>query len=264
MPDLAGWHDWGLPVTRAPHVVRELSGGRTNRTFLIEADTKRWVLRMNARNDADPGIDREREIEVHTAAANAGIAPPIAYASPGKGILITEYVDGVHWTAADLRDSTKVPRLCALMQHVHRLQVNTAVLDYYVHCERYWRQLEAAAVDIPTELNQQREAIRVADHRPTLEDAYLCHHDFTPHNVVECDGRLTLLDWEYAARGAVAFDYAALSVAWSLPLDVVLALVDVRPEELAYAIALYRLTCRLWSLLHDDSKHRLGLQPSSQ
>ena len=47
---------------------------------------------------ADPGLDRDRELALHTAAAGAGIAPQIIYACPDHSCLITDYVEGRLWT----------------------------------------------------------------------------------------------------------------------------------------------------------------------
>jgi hypothetical protein len=56
------------------------------------------VLRLNENATSDPGLDRARELTLHTAAANAGIAPQVVYADPSHFCLITDYLDGRLWT----------------------------------------------------------------------------------------------------------------------------------------------------------------------
>ena len=66
----------------APYSQELLGGGKVNRSFLVRTRRGRFVVRLNENTDVDPGLDRAREIALHTVAAGAGIAPHIIYACP--------------------------------------------------------------------------------------------------------------------------------------------------------------------------------------
>jgi aminoglycoside phosphotransferase (APT) family kinase protein len=76
-----------------------LGGGKVNRSFLVRTRRGRFVVRLNESASADSGLDRDRELLLQSAAANAGIAPHVIYACPDRSCLITDYVEGRLWTS---------------------------------------------------------------------------------------------------------------------------------------------------------------------
>ena len=70
-------HVPGCEDGEAPYSQELIGGGRVNRAFLVRTRRGRFVVRLNENTAADPGLDRERELTLHRAAAQAGIAPPI-------------------------------------------------------------------------------------------------------------------------------------------------------------------------------------------
>lgn len=81
-----------------PYSQELIGGGRVNRSYLVRTRRGRFVVRLNDNTASDPGLDRERELALHAAAASAGIAPPVIHASPDRSAFITEYLDGRLWT----------------------------------------------------------------------------------------------------------------------------------------------------------------------
>lgn len=88
----------GCEEGEPPYSQELIGGGRVNRSFLVRTRRGRFVVRLNDNTNSDPGLDRERELALHAAAAEAGLAPPVVYATPDRTALITEYVDGRLWT----------------------------------------------------------------------------------------------------------------------------------------------------------------------
>ena len=248
---LSGWRSWDVPFS-APRLVRKLAGGRTNRSYLIEADGRDWVLRVSASDFARLGIDRHREAAILKHVTAAGIAPATAYCSVEQGILISEYIEGHQWSPGALADPEKLERLLSLIERAHALLVDVAAIDYYAHAEYYWRRLLDTGMDISDDISEERTQIMARHdiHPDRNQDDRLCHHDLTPENLIERDGRLYLLDWEYAAPGSSAFDYAAMAIEWGLPLEHVHEISGIDLTVLNDAARLYLYTCRLWGLLN--------------
>jgi len=91
-------HVPGCEDGEAPYSQELIGGGKVNRSFLVRTRRGRFVLRLNENATSDPGLDRTRELTLHTAAANAGIAPQVVYADPRHFCMITDYLDGRLWT----------------------------------------------------------------------------------------------------------------------------------------------------------------------
>ena len=91
-------HVPGCEDGEPPFSQEMIGGGKVNHSFLVRTRRGRFVVRLNENTGADPGLDRDRELALHTAAAGAGIAPQVVYAAPDRSCLITDYVDGRLWT----------------------------------------------------------------------------------------------------------------------------------------------------------------------
>ena len=92
-------HVPGCEDGELPYSQELIGGGKVNRSFLVRTRRGRFVVRLNENAAADPGLDRERELALHT---RGGAAPAsrrtVVYAAPDRSCLITEFVDGRLWT----------------------------------------------------------------------------------------------------------------------------------------------------------------------
>jgi thiamine kinase-like enzyme len=227
--------------------VRELGGGRSNRSYLLESAGQRMVLRINAAQATLPGIGRRHEAEIWRAASDVGIAPPLVHADPAGKFLVSTYIE------SDLPDRPQDdPALAAqaleLLQRTHRLDVHAPAIDYAAHIENYWQQIESRCLPVAPGLQKQREPMRqrLAAMLDTRTALTLCHHDLVVENFVGTPGRLYLLDWEYAAFGVAEMDYAALGIEWQLDDLMLGEQFGIKPALLASAKAFYRYMCDLW------------------
>lgn len=188
-----------------------LDGGITNRNYRVTLGARECVVRLPGKDTDLLGIDREAERIANTAAAELGIAPAVALAL--EDCLVTEFVacaavskqevaDGVEEIAAQLRafhDSPTslptrfwVPDLLDSYAEIVRLRGGT-LPDEYAHVVSVAKRIEAA--------------LPLTDPRP-------CHDDLLPGNIIraQSDGRLMIVDWEYAGMGDPRFDLGNLAV----------------------------------------------------
>jgi thiamine kinase-like enzyme len=254
MPDpeatLRQWREWSGVFGAKPKLLGTLGGGSTNHSYLIEAHSQRFVLRLSSSAGTQLGIVRAHERLILNDAAAAGIAPAIAHCSVEDGVLITEFIDGAAYAEPDARIRCDI--LIALTRRIHALETPVPAVDYYAHAERYRRRLLAAGVALPgalTSLASQIAEEHEAGHAQP-DASRICHRDLNPGNIIERAGRLYVIDWEYAARGASAFDFAAISAEWQLPLAAVGHATGLETRVLAHAARLYEYTCALWRLVH--------------
>lgn len=210
------------PLSGAPV---ELHGGITNRNFRVTLGGHEYVLRRPGGHTELLGIDRESERLASEAAAALGIAPPVAAAF--GDCLVTRYVassplhagaeaagaQAAGTRAGALADS--VEEIAAALRRFHdsptslptRFSVPNLLASYaaIVH-ERGgalpgdFTQAQAAAARIAA-------ALPIGPGRP-------CHNDLLAANFILSaeDGRLLIVDWEYAGMGDPRFDLGNLSV----------------------------------------------------
>ncbi|MGD9265035.1 MAG: phosphotransferase [Lysobacterales bacterium] len=249
---LDGWRGWDIPPGTRPAFVRELGGGRSNRSFLLEAAGERMVLRVNAAEATLPGAGRQQEAEIWRAASNAGIAPPLLHADPGGDFLVSAYIES-NLPNRPQDDQALAEQALALLERCHRLEVATPSIDYSSYIELYWRAIETRGLEVGPQLLGQRAVMRSVLEEIAASGAAtgLCHHDPVVANFVGTSERLYLLDWEYAARGLAVIDFAALAVEWGIDNEIIGAHAGIEPTLLDRAKAFYRYMCTLWDVVLD-------------
>lgn len=189
-----------------------IGGGRVNRSFLVRTRRGRFVVRLNENTDADPGLDREREIQLHNAAAQNGIAPQIVYAAADRSCLITDFVEGRLWTPHYFSRMRDLRALGARLGALHALTPPPrARFDPMAAAQRYTdyiiRHDPSDAGRLQALLDRGAEAL--AKSESAQRPARIVHNDLHHGNVVTAD-RVYFIDWEYANVGDPLLDLACV------------------------------------------------------
>lgn len=244
---IASWQHWHGDLPGKPEVVGQLNGGRSNRSYLLKSGKQKMVLRLNGNDTLLPGSNRRSEVNIWQAASSAGLAPPLLYANEQQGVLVSAYIEDRLPSQPEANRSI-VEHAFMLLKRCHQLDVDAHSLDLAEHIHQYWQLIEAMHSPVDPALLEQRQSMRDLLESPRFRTARtgLCHHDPIVANFVGSPDRLYLVDWEYAARGLLVMDYAALAVEWSVDDELVTALSGMDPELLIMAKALYKYMCRLW------------------
>ena len=244
---LNSWREWHIKLHTRPVILGAMNGGRSNRSFLIESDGVKMVLRLNGTDMVLPGANRSNEADIWKAASAAGIAPPLLYADEKIGFLVDTYIDNKVPSQPPLSKSY-VDQALELLGRCHRLDFNGPVVDYGGHIEHYWQLIENKTTPVDPALKQQRKPMQVLLDQLVNSDTEtgLCHHDPVIANFVGNPEQMYLIDWEYAAHGLPVMDYAALSVEWGIDDASILEGTSFETELLLKAKTLYRYLCLLW------------------
>jgi len=200
-----------LPCWRGPIAAEPLRGGLSNESWKVIDTAGAHVVRFGVDFPCHH-VSRAREVMVARAAHAAGFGPAVEYAAPG--VMVLEYLAARTWTEADLRANPA--RIAALLRDFHTRMpthiTGEANLFWVFHVIRdYARTLRAGASphspDLPRylALAAELEAAQVA--LPII----FGHHDLLPGNFLEGDGRLWLIDFEYAGFGTALFDLAGVA-----------------------------------------------------
>ena len=204
--------------------IRQLSGGVSNRTMLVEcASGPRWVVKQGL-TKLRVAVDWYSDpVRVHREALAmrwlnqmlpAGTVPVLVFEDPGHHLLAMDCVPQPHdnWKALLLTqpvDHEHVRQFGELLGRIHRLghveraslppELADQSLFDSLRLEPYYRytakQIPAAAEFLTALIERTRSR------RDTL-----VHGDFSPKNILVYQGRLVLLDHEVAHIGDPAFD----------------------------------------------------------
>ncbi|HEY4331150.1 MAG TPA: choline kinase family protein [Ilumatobacteraceae bacterium] len=198
--------------THATFSIRPLTGGITNRNYVVTVDSDEFVVRVPGERTELLGINRKCEAEASRRAAELGIGPPVLGELPGIGTQITLLVPGHH-----LDEHAFVERLAdviALLKVLH--QSGPLGGSFPIHRVVEWHARDAsshgamppAAYERLHQQSRHIESAFAASPTPPVP----CHNDLLPGNVLFSGERVWLLDYEYAGMNDVFFDLANLSV----------------------------------------------------
>jgi thiamine kinase-like enzyme len=206
---------------RTPDAVTPLPGGLTNRNFRVDLGGAAYVVRIPGKDTALLGIDRRAEWEATRAAAAAGVGPePLAFLAD-RGILVTRFL------AADPLLTDALARediLAAVVTAIRTLHAMPAIPSSFSPFQvvRDYRRLAAErGVPIPPAFEEARAAADAIEQACGARPVPLvpCHNDLLSANFLYQDGRVFVVDYEYAGMGDPFFDLGNFAVNHDLPED---------------------------------------------
>ena len=249
-------HVPGCEDGEPPFSQEMIGGGKVNHSFLVRTRRGRFVVRLNENTDVDPGLDRDREIALHTAAAAAGIAPQVVFAAPDRSCLITDYVDGRLWTPHYFTRMRDLRSLGQRLRTLHALAPpSVGRFDPMTAAHRYADLIVSSAPDEGGRIQFLLAAGAEAQARaaPGKRMPAIVHSDLHHGNVLTAD-RVYFIDWEYAQVGDPLLDLACLMTYYpravphgELLLEASgLADVGTTPEMLGELTNVFTLLTYLW------------------
>ncbi|MFN8021603.1 MAG: phosphotransferase [Acidimicrobiales bacterium] len=192
--------------------IRPLHGGITNRNYVVDVDGVDWVVRVPGERTELLGIDRANEREAAERAAELGIGPPVLGELPGVRTLITQLVPGKHLEATAFTE--RLADVVPLLRTFH--QSGPLRGAFPIHRVVEWHARDAATHGVmpPGAYERLHQASRRIEKAFATSPMPLvpCHNDLLPGNVLFDDGRVWLLDFEYAGMNDVFFDLGNLSI----------------------------------------------------
>ena len=238
---------WLLGVEATELQVQPLPGGLSNRSCLLRCGSDRWAVRLplascsgEASSPGGPSssgeassagevscanetLSLESERQVLALTAEAKLSPPVIACDTETGALITRYLRGATTLNPErMRDPAIIDRAAAMLRRLHSLPAPTG-LHTFRPTEMARSYIDAAFRDAAfgptgTPHEDADELRRWSTEFRHLAQAYeaafkptaLCHNDLVAANILD-DGRLWLVDFEFAVRADPILDLAGLA-----------------------------------------------------
>lgn len=225
--------------------ISELSGGLTNRTWLVEKDGNKAVLKIDEKLRSAPFNTRPVEASIQSIAAERGLANRVLFFDDQA--IMTEYASGSVWEAACFERDGNIEQVAGVLKRLHALPLTGRAFDSSVAARRYVANIENADADLVT------HCTRVIDRLRLPHNLCCCHNDLVAANVIAAPG-LKFLDWEYACDNDPFFDLATIVEHHELDEVIAFRLLDAYFDgdgkrwrgKLLEQQELYKALCWLW------------------
>lgn len=208
---LAGLQDW-----KDAHLT-QLDGGLTNRSWLVEADGRKAVLKIDDQPRVEPYNSRAAEAQIQARAAGRGLAPGVLHHD--ERVLLTEYVEGVVWEPDCLKRDDNIELVASALRRLHALPLTGRSFDSLVAARRYVASIKNADAALATHCTQVIGSMR----QP--HNLCCCHNDLVAANILTVP-EMMFLDWEYACDNDPFFDLATIVEHHELDDDTASRLLD--------------------------------------
>jgi thiamine kinase-like enzyme len=200
-----------------------LSGGITNRNFLVEASGlgDRFVVRLAGNDTHLLGISREIEHAATVMAAGVGVGPLVVAFIRPEGYLLTRFIVGEPVDADAVHRPETIRRVADSVRRVHDGPAIPGIFTPFRIVEAYRALAREQGVPIPAAYGRADAAAR------RIELAFLSnpvemrpsHNDLLNANFIDDGRRIRIVDWEYAGMGDPFFDLGNFSVNHDLSDD---------------------------------------------
>ena len=193
--------------------IEVLGGGITNRNFKIDVAGGEYVLRIGGHDTELLGIDRDAEHAANRLAAELGIAPEVITFVEPEGYLVTRFVRGAPVSAERMRDREMIHNVVRTLRRVHNSGSIAARFDPFRVVEAYCSTATAHGIAVPKAYDRGKPIADMIERLRPPHPTVFCHNDLLNANfIADENGRIWIVDWEYAGMGDRFFDLANFSV----------------------------------------------------
>jgi hypothetical protein len=192
--------------------LQPISGGASGAAiFRFEVEDRAYLLRLEP--ERIPLHDRERGFICMTAAAAAGVAPPVHYADPAAGLAVMDFIPSRPLSEHPGGPAGVIRELGELTARVQATAPFPVVGDYPQMIGTLLANLAASGHFAPGVLTPHADGLaRIEAAYPWDASALVSsHNDPNPRNILFDGDRLWLIDWELAFRNDPLADVAILA-----------------------------------------------------
>ena len=165
--------------------------GHCNYNYLVLSENKKYLIReFKLKND------RKSEFKIQTLIAKKDIGATPLLLDEEKGLMICEFIEGVHKTKLSPQ---MLKKLALLLQKLHKTKHHKKIPSLQKYFSFKNKRIKQAFIL----LNKEPKELR------------LCHNDLHQKNIL-FGKNIKLIDWEYAGVNDLYFDLVSIVIEFKL------------------------------------------------
>jgi thiamine kinase-like enzyme len=192
--------------------LEELPGGITNVNYKATGPDGTYVIRLFGQDAELLAIDRADEEAATSMAAGLGIGAELIVSVPDEGYLVTRFLPGQQVTPEQMHSPAMLARVAETLRALHQGPAIPGTIDPFAAVDFYLQNALARGADPGDDYGWARPIAEWIKRTVGFTMTAPCHGDLLTANFIDLDGRLHLVDWEYAGMSDPRFDLANFSV----------------------------------------------------
>lgn len=192
-----------LPVADVDHCHISRVQGLSGESWHIEGKSVQWLARQQTPEKQLLGVNRRREGKVLIRSGQK-VGPRVVLQHPEW--LLVEWLQGESVSSSTFANLVTQSELAMLIAELHTQALSGYQIDLQKQFSGYWQQIDRQRIT-PAWLGWQQKFMRSRMPHPLMLAPL--HMDIHPGNLLQQQGQMRLIDWEYAADGDIALELAA-------------------------------------------------------
>ncbi len=220
--------------------IKELSGGLTNRNFLVETPDNKYVARVSSNSSSLLAINRDSEFINSTIAGQGEVGAQVLDYLPGEGLLLISYIQGKTYGATDV--ASNLTRIASSLRNLHSLKAFDHEFNMFTTQRNYLQIVQDHGFRVPDGyLDFEPLVANIKSAFEVLFEGLVpCNNDLLPGNFIDDGKKIWLIDYEYSGNNDACFEIGNVWAEAFLPLEALEELVtayygEFRPDKVARA-----------------------------
>lgn len=191
--------------------IHTLKKGMTNRSFIFTCRDKRYIMRIPGAGTKQL-INRQHEFDVYQTIKDLPYVEHALYLNPQNGYKLTQFIENSrNCNPNDWDDVQKSMQLLREMHDSHLKVSHSFDLRQQIEMYEHLRNASSAYRDYEEVKARVEQLLSVVEQMD--KDWTLCHIDANADNFVfDSDGKIFLIDWEYAGMQDPHIDIAMFAI----------------------------------------------------
>lgn len=195
-----------------------LAHGITNSNYVVDLGDERVVVRVPGNDTHLLGIDRSNEVVAGGLAAAIGVGPEVLATDESTGCIVFRFIDGRPISTTELAAEPMLEQFTETLRLVHHAGQAPTIWNPYEVIRDHRDVAAARGVEAPFDTAFTFAALSQIETARPFRPTVLGHNDLLNANFL-FDGRLRIVDWEYAGMTDPFFDLANVSVNNGFPVE---------------------------------------------
>ena len=280
---LEDWSSWPCSLASKPTIIgrdnagTEAQSSRSNNVYHLSDGRIELALRLHS--PLLTTIDRNSERKSQLIAAGLALSPDYIHLSEDHSYSIISWIPARHKYTLEEKELAALLSAIAALHDVKHAASEIQTVDYLRAADSYlaigsekinMRPDQHLASDSPSSTGTGTETLlsgatglapirqQIAEYeRQFGHQRSFTHNDLNPENILwpnepDINNSCLFIDWEFSGLGIASFDYAAISVEFSIPPSQLVSIaltqgIELSEIELLSAIDCYRAVTEIYS-----------------